>query len=267
MKGVAMRTLSKIVGGLAVCALLCLAAGAADDNSPRLGTWSLNNWIPGDSVHLKLSYSKGTTRWQWGNDQPQDDLRGLTSGQLHAAHADVAFTLQRDAGTFAFTGSLMLGIGGGDFRFVPDPNFVAKLAELGYGPIDDDTASLMFMAARDISIDFAREVKRSGLKDVTVSDLVRLKDHGVSLEFIRTLSEIGMSSLTAEDVVRFRDHGIDGGFLRALSASGAPVFSADEIIKLHDHGVKPDYVARIHSAGYADLTADEIIRLHDHGVN
>jgi hypothetical protein len=232
-----------------------------------MGTWSLNNWIPGDSVHLKLSYRKGTTRWQWGNDQPQADLLGLTSGQLHSPHADVSFTMKRDAGTFAFEGSMTLGVGGGDFRFVPDPNYVAKLGELGYRMVDDDAVSLMFMAVRDISLAFAAEVKRSGLKDVTVSDLVRLKDHGVSLEFIRTLAEIGMTGLTAEDVVGLRDHGIDGEFLRALKASGAPTLAADEIIKLHDHGVKPDYVARIQSAGYADLTVDEIIRLHDHGVN
>jgi hypothetical protein len=109
---------------------------------------------------------------------------------------------------------------------------------LGYGAIGDDDVSIMLMGVRDVSLEYAGEVKASGLKDVTISDLVRLQDHGVDLDFIRALAKTGATNLTADDVVRFRDH-----------------------------GVRPDYVARIHAAGYEDLTADQIIRLHDHGVD
>jgi len=194
--------------------------------------------VPGDSIHLKLAYRKSSTRWEWGNDQPVADLRGLTAEQLHATYSSVAFTMQRDAGTFSFDGSLTLGLGRGEFRFVPDPAYVTKLEVLGYGDIEGDDVSIMFMAVRDVSLAFASEVKFSGLKDVKVSDLLRLKDHG-----------------------------IDGEFVRGLKSAGVPVLSADDIIKLHDHGVKPEYVARIQSAGYPDLTIDQIIKLHDHGVD
>lgn len=262
-----MNKLFITIGGIVLCAGMCVAAHAADTAAPVKGTWSINNWIPGDSIHLKLSYRKASSRWEWGNDQPAADLHGLTSEQLHAAYSSVAFTLQRDAGTFSFEGSLTLGIGRGEFRFVPDPTYVTKLEVLGYGAIESDDASIMFMAVRDVSLTFASEVKFSGLKDVTVSDLVRLKDHGVGLDFIRALATIGATHLTAGDVVRFRDHGIDVSVLKELKVSGVPDLSADEIIKLHDHGVKPEYVARIQSAGYADLTVDQIIKLHDHGVD
>ncbi len=262
-----MNKLTNAIVGIVLSAGLGVAAQAADVAEPLKGTWSLNNWVPGDSVHLKLAFRKGSSRSEWGNDQRLADLRGLTVEQLHAAHSSVAFTMQRDAGTFSFDGSLTLGLGRGEFRFVPDPLYVTKLEVLGYGEIEGDDVSIMFMAVRDVSLAFATEVKFSGLKDVKVSDLLRLKGHGVDLTFIRALATIGATNFTADDVVRFRDHGIDGEFVRGLKSAGVPVMAADDIIKLHDHGVQPEYVARIQSAGYADLTVDQIIKLHDHGVD
>jgi hypothetical protein len=262
-----MKKLMIAVCGLLLGAGFVVAAGTADDASPCKGTWSLNNWTPGDGVHLTLSYRKATSRWEWGNDQSIDDLQGLSRAQLRSTHADVAFTLKRDAGTFTFEGSITLGIGRGVYRFDPDPTYTAKLSALGYGLVDDDPVAIMLMAVRDVSLQYAAEVKNSGLSDVKIADLLRLQDHGVELDFIRALRVAGYDDLTADDVVRFRDHGIDGPFLRALKTSGAPELSADDIIKLHDHGVRADYVARINAAGYGDLTVDQIIKLHDHGVD
>jgi hypothetical protein len=240
---------------------------AADEPAAPSGTWSLNNWIPDGSVHLKLSFHKGSTRWQWGNDEALADLDGLTASQLHAASANVRFKLQRDAGAFTFEGTMMLGIGRGSFHFVPDPTYGAKLAALGYAPMEDDGVSIMFLAVRDVSLVYAAEAKRTGLKGVQVSDLVRFLDHGIDLPFLRELADIGASRFTADDVVRFRDHGIDGAFLRDLKAAGRDDLSADDIVTLRDHGVKPDYIARVQSAGYPDLTVEQIIRLYEHGVN
>jgi len=233
-----MKQIFTTIGGLLLGAGLCLAAHAAGEAPAPAGTWKINNWTPGDALHLTLTYRKATTRWEWGNDQPIADLHGLTSQQLHAPHASVSFTLQRDAGTFAFEGTLMLGIGRGEYRFVPDPTYAAKMGALGYGAIGDDAVSIMLMAVRDVSLEYAGEVENSGLKDVAISDLVRLQDHGVSLEFIRAVAKTGATDLTADDVIR-----------------------------LHDHAVRPDYVARIHAAGYEHLTVDQIIKLHDHGVD
>ena len=262
-----MNKLETAVGGILLCAGVYTATVAADGAVPARGTWSLNNWTPGDGVQLTLNYRKATSRWSWSNTQPIEDLEGLTTKQLRAAHSDVTFTMSRDAGTFSFEGSITLGLGRGGFEFVPDPSFAIKLAALGYKPLDDDPVSILFMAIRDVSLEYAAEVKNSGLKDVELPDLLRLLDHGVDLEFIRALTVAGYANLTADDVVGFRDHGIDSAYLRAMKTSGPSDLSADELIRLHDHGVRPDYVARISSAGYGDLTVDQIIKLHDHGID
>lgn len=252
-------------GGILLCAGLFLAANAKDGDQRVRGTWSLNNWTSGDSLHLKLKHHNATTTWKWGVHQPISDLHGLTREQLHSAHAPVKFTLERDAGSFAFEGTVMLGIGSGEFGFVPDPSFASKLSVLGYDAIGE--GELFTMALRDISIAYAGEVKRSGVKNVAVHDLVRLRDHGVSLDFIRELTMIGYANLSADDVVRLRDHGVDAAFIRTLKSAGFPDLAASEIIRLRDHGVDSQYVARIQSAGFTELTVEQIVKLHDHGVD
>lgn len=197
-------------------------AASADDAATISGTWSLNNWTSGESVRLKLGYRKGGTRWQWGSDQLLADLHGLNVDQLHAAHTAVNFTMDRDAGQFA-----------------RNPTYVAKLNMLGYECKAEDDASVMYMAVRNISLEYAAEAKLSGLKDVTVKDLTRLLDRDVSLDSIRELAALGYASR----------------------------FSADDVVALRDHGVEPGYVARVQSSGYPNLTVDEIIKLHDHGVD
>lgn len=260
-----------VVTGLLLHAFTSLPVGAADPATPpapsRTGTWRINKWTPANGVQLSLSYRKGSSRWDWSSTLPVADLEGLTTAQLHAVHTSVSFTLRRDAGTFSFEGAVTLGIGRGEFRFVPDPGFAAKMSALGYQAVGDDADSLMAMAIRDVSLAYADEVKKAGIEVARVSDLVRLLDHGVELDSIRAFADAGYAELTADDVVRFTEHGIDGAYLRGLKAAGASSLAAGEIVKLHDHGVEPDYVARIHAAGYGDLSVDEIIRLRDHGVD
>jgi hypothetical protein len=232
-----MRNAFIAVAGLVLGAGLCLAARAADDAPQLQGTWSLNNWVPGDSVHLELKRATATSSWTWGSDRPIADLHGLTRAQLHALHVSATFTMDRDAGAFAFQGTLVLGVGRGEFRFTPNPTYAAKLTMLGYEPLGEN--DLFGMAVRDISLAYASEVKLSGLRNVAVSDLVRLQDHGVRLDFVRELAAVDYAKrLTVGDVVRLRDH-----------------------------GVNPEYVARVQSSGYEDLTVDQIIKLHDHGVD
>ena len=255
------------VGGILLCAGSFLIAQASDDTRPLQGQWSLSNWTSGDSLRLTMKYHARDTHWQWSSDQPIADLHGLTKGQLHAAHTPVKFTLERDAGTFAFEGTVMLGIGSGEYRFVPDPGFTAKLGALGYDTAGEDDASVMMMAVRDISIAYAGEVKRSGLRDVALRDLVRLRDHAVELAFIRDLTMIGYANLSADDVVQLRDHGVESGFIRALKASGYPDLPSRQITALRDHGVDSGYIEGLEDSGYGKQAADGIIKLRDHGID
>src|SRR5262245_44664367 len=107
------------IASLGVAIGLALATAlAADDASGLRGTWAVNNWIPGDEVHLVLKLGTATSRWTWGSTHPLADLKGLTREQLRAGRAEVSFTVERDAGVFFMTGTSTLGFASGEFRFV-----------------------------------------------------------------------------------------------------------------------------------------------------
>jgi hypothetical protein len=67
-------------------------------------------------------------------------------------------------GNLRMRGDAHLGTGRGQFRFVPDPTCAAKLGALGYEPIGEDDSSLMMLAVRDVSVAYASDVKRAGLR-------------------------------------------------------------------------------------------------------
>src|SRR5262245_39268297 len=102
------RFVAVVLGVLLLAGSSPLLFGAEAADVPK-GGWSLSNWSLAKGVSLSLSYRKGSSRWEWTNRQPLEELQGLSSGQLHALSTPVSFTLHRDAGTFAFEGNVALG--------------------------------------------------------------------------------------------------------------------------------------------------------------
>jgi hypothetical protein len=195
--------------GTSLFAGLLLLAHANDAPGSLAGEWRLTNWIPGSSLGLTISYRDANTRWSWSSTQSLDSLPGLTREQLQSLHAPVTFALVRDAGTFMFTGTVVMGIGHGEYRFVADPSYLTKLTALGYdtsGSADRSAASLVI---HDISLAFAAEVKRSGVRIDTLDDLIKLRDHGVETPYLAKVHAAGFDDLTVDQILKLHDHGID----------------------------------------------------------
>ena len=229
------RTIAIVSACLA--ASLAVAAPAPDTDLSVKGAWSLNNWTSKDDVQLTLTYRNGSNRWQWSTGQQLADLAGLSKDQLHAMSTPAEFTLKRDSGVFFFKGTIMLGVGKGEYAFLPDPTYAEKLSAMGYADVSTSNASLMFMAVREISLEYAAEVKRLGIANLSLRDLERFMDHGIDLDFLRELVAAGYPGLTGDDIVRLRDHGIDGAYVARVQASGFTNLTVEQIVRLHDHGV------------------------------
>ena len=213
------------------------AAGAPEASRDVKGTWSLNNWIPGSSVHLTLKHKSGSSRWQWGTDQPLSDLRGLTKDQLHAASSPVKFTLARDAGTFSFEGSVMMGLGTGEFGFTPDPTFAAKLQRLR---LRDRPRSRPL---------------RDG--DPRHLDRVRLRGHAIGDQGgVGTRSQPLPGSRRGAFV-----H--PGAHVDRLRRTSVPTTSSSSEITAS----RPTSCGALKAAGYGDLASSDIVKLRDHGVD
>jgi hypothetical protein len=113
--------------------------------------------------------------------------------------------------------------------------------------------------------DLLDALSRYGYTNLSVDELIALRDHGVSSWLITgAVSYFGHPS--AADLVRLADHGISGAYLAELHSAGVQALPADDVIRLQDHGVSPMLIAGLRSRGYA-FNADMLIKLADHGVS
>ena len=197
------------IAGIVLIAGLLLLAHAGDAPECFEGEWSLNNWTSGNSLNLKLLYRDARTRWSWGSTQSLENLHGLTREQLQSLHAPVAFVLTHDAGTFSFEGTVVMGIGHGTCRFVADPSYVTKLSALGYDTSGNADLSIAMLVANDVSLAFATEARRSGVRIDTLQDLVHLREHGIETPYLAKVQAAGFDALTVDQVIKLHDHGVD----------------------------------------------------------
>ncbi|MGA3213595.1 MAG: M56 family metallopeptidase, partial [Terriglobales bacterium] len=134
-------------------------------------------------------------------------------------------------------------------------------------------------------------MKSAGLKNLTVDELVALKEQGVTPEYVRAMREQGIhpdadnlvamkiqgitpeyvhelraSGLTIsdDDIIAMKIQGIDTAYLRGLQQAGIHP-DTDELIGMKVQGVTPELVRALMAAGLK-LEADELIALKIQGV-
>jgi beta-lactamase regulating signal transducer with metallopeptidase domain len=146
--------------------------------------------------------------------------------------------------------------------FVRGGDLLDALAQHGYTNLSVDD----LIALRDHGVSGSLIAGASAFfGHPSVADLIRLADHGVDGSFVAELRSVGVSGLSADDVIRIRDHGVSPMLIAGLRARGY-VVNADNLVKLADHGVTIMYIdsmQRLRSNGRPSL--DDIIRLHDAG--
>jgi beta-lactamase regulating signal transducer with metallopeptidase domain len=109
------------------------------------------------------------------------------------------------------------------------------------------------------------EIQATGYRNLTVDQLIRLKEHGVTGEYIRQIRAAGQE-LSADDLVRFREHGVTPEFINEVKGTGFKDVKANDLIRLREHGADAAWIRQIQSAGYPDVSLNDIIRLREHGV-
>lgn len=106
-----------------------------------------------------------------------------------------------------------------------------------------------------------------GYKNLTVDQLIELRDHGVSEDYLKGLNAAGYKNVPLKKAVELKDHGVDVDFINSITAAGYKNLSLNDFIELKDHGVSTDYITDLANQGYKNLPLDKVIELRDHGVN
>jgi hypothetical protein len=217
------------------------------------------------NLRLEVNQKSGLRGWNrssMSTDIPWASIKGLTRDQLNRGNTNVKFEIVRDAGRFLCEGITGVGRGTGGFRFEPNPNYAEQLRQMGY--TSPDSEQVFSMAMHDISLEFARFIRDSGLRAST-RELIDLRIHGVTREYIAEMRGFGFTELVARDFVEMKIHGVKPEFVRGLKAAGYNLTSR-EIVEMKIHGVTNEFMTELKQAGF-NLTQREIVEMKIHGID
>jgi hypothetical protein len=106
----------------------------------------------------------------------------------------------------------------------------------------------------------------TGYANLSVDDIINLKNNGVDARFLYDLHDNRIGKLSAGDLVRLRQNNLKPSYLSQLLAS-LPDLSIGDAIDFQNHGVNPNLVAAVQSLGFGPYTPKEIIQMAQHGVD
>lgn len=228
------------------------------------GAWTAEKAGDG-SVQFEISRRHG----HHSDTRNLSDFAGLPAGVVDAtALTPVNFTLQREAGSFAFEGTFKNGIGAGQFTFTPNPGYSAALRNLGVtfkdGEIDEDRQ--LTFAWLDISSAYIRSMQAEGYR-LPGEQYVALRIFNVTPEYIHELRAAGYADVSADDLVASRIHKATPEFIGQLKAAGYDHVPFHQLIAFRIHRVTPEFIKELRAAGYDHIPAEKLVAMRIHGID
>jgi hypothetical protein len=210
-------------------------------------------------VHFSLIEFRHDGHSEFGSDWPLSAFQGLDASK--SGRHEVHFTVSRDAGKFDCEGFLDHGQGAGLFHFFPNPQYPQEMKALGFDVEEDQLA----MAAHDVSLEFAKEMKGEHLQGLDTDKLMAFRIFGVTTDFIHQIRTAGLDISVSDKLVAFRIHGVTPELIRTLHQEGYNP-DEDKLIALRIHGVTPEWTTQMSKLGYNHIDLDKLVAFRIHGV-
>ena len=244
-----------------VLALLCaLCSAPAAWPQTRTGDWTISSSGLSGQVRFSLIESRHGGHSEHSSDWPLKSFQGLDTST--SGRHEVRFAISRDAGKFDCQGFLDNGEGAGLFHFIPNPDYPREMKALGF-----DVEEKQFdMAAQDVSLAFAKEMKGERLEGLDTDKLMAFRIFGVTADFIHQVRAAGLNIASSDKLVAFRIHGVTPEMIRTLHEEGYNP-DEDKLIALRIHGATPEWTAEMSKLGYNHLDLDKLIAFRIHGVS
>jgi beta-lactamase regulating signal transducer with metallopeptidase domain len=114
---------------------------------------------------------------------------------------------------------------------------------------------------------FLDALSQAGYKNVSIDELIKLRDAGVTTGFLHALKQDGMTPMPIDKVIDAANAGISADYLADMSKLGYANLGIDQTIALANAGVSPDFIAGMAKLGYAKIGASNLISLANAGVS
>jgi beta-lactamase regulating signal transducer with metallopeptidase domain len=112
---------------------------------------------------------------------------------------------------------------------------------------------------------FLAALVAAGYGNLSVDEIIGLKDHGIDARFLADFSQSGWEKMAARDLIEMHDHGVPAEMLRALRDAGFQHLEIDKVVNAYEQGVRPGTLKEATQYG-THLTLPQIVKLKQAGV-
>jgi beta-lactamase regulating signal transducer with metallopeptidase domain len=143
---------------------------------------------------------------------------------------------------------------------------VTEEADAPEAPEPPDPPDAPDASSNDDRGEWLTAMMHSGLRHLTIEQLIELRTHGVSPEMARAAVHENPDA-TPEDVEELGIHGVTAEYVDAMHAMVSPSITLKDLVKMQIHGVTPDFVKDISAALGMKPSAEDLIKMKIHGVD
>jgi beta-lactamase regulating signal transducer with metallopeptidase domain len=105
----------------------------------------------------------------------------------------------------------------------------------------------------------------AGYTDVSVDDIIELKNNGVSPVLIAGVMQSGLGKPAARQLIELARNGVSGEYVLQAAAAGIADLNLDRLPDLQRNGVNISNVRRIHELGFGPYTVAQLVELQRDG--
>ncbi len=106
----------------------------------------------------------------------------------------------------------------------------------------------------------------AGYTQISVDDIIDLKQNGVSPAYIKGMLHAGLGTPAPKQLIALHNNGVSPEFVQQAAASHIPDTTFEKVVEMRRHGVNLEPVQRIHALGFGPFSYEQIIELQRNGV-
>jgi hypothetical protein len=246
--------------------LVSLAFGPVFALDTIHGTWTIEVGHGPEGVALTLETGSDARFHDTSSFDIHPNELGLEVALAKATPSEVSFSLVREAGSIAGTGTVARGTGNGTFVFTPSDTYRSHMRDRGYG--DLDLRKQFAAATLDLTTEFVDRVAAAGYPHLPFDKLIAFRALGIDDTFIHDMhATFAKRDIDPEEMTSLRALNVTGGYVSHMRGSGFGVDTPNDAVQLRALNVDEDYVRDLASHGYDHLSAAQLVQLRALGID
>lgn len=144
-------------------------------------------------------------------------------------------------------------------------DYIEQLSALGYKNLTVE--ELITLRNQGVTPEYIKGMRAAGYDHIKISELIALRIQDVTPEYIKQMAGAGFPKLSLEELISMRIQGVTPEYVQGLASEGFSNLSASKIVAMRIQGVTPEYIREMRQAGYDKLSASELIGMRIQGVS